>query len=292
MRKLNGIHHVTAICSEAQRNLDFYAGVLGMRLVKKTVNFDDPNSYHLYYGDRSGSPGTLLTFFAWPGAAKGRIGASEPIAVSFAVPKGTLEWWAERLRANTNHGRLGVLDPDGLCVELVEGSEEGDERAIQRIHGVTLHLQDVEKSGALFTGELQFARIHESRYQVGDGADAGYVDVQAGRGGRGMMGAGTIHHVAFRTEDDAAQQEWLEQLGRLGLHVSPVMDRKYFHSIYFREPSGVLFEIATDPPGMAVDEPLEHLGEQLMLPAQYEAARKQVEAILPPLRVASVEARV
>jgi len=296
MKKLNGIHHVTAICSEAQQNVDFYAGVLGLRLVKKTVNFDDPNSYHLYYGDRIGSPGTLLTFFAWPGAAKGRIGASEPIAVSFQVPNGSIDWWAERLRTHQHNGRLGVLDPDGMCVELVEGNDGGDERLIERIWGVTLNLHDLERSGPLFADELGFSRVDGGRYQVGQGRDAGYVDVQAGSGGRGMMGAGTIHHVAFRTEDDATQEEWLRHVARLGLHVSPVMDRKYFHSIYFREPSGVLFEIATDPPGMTVDEPAEHLGEELMLPAQYEAARKQVETILPALRVPvyneTVEARV
>jgi glyoxalase family protein len=300
MKTLNGIHHVTAICSDAQRNVDFYAGVLGMRLVKKTVNFDDPNSYHLYYGDRGGSPGTLLTFFAWPRAAKGRIGASEPIAVSFQAPKGSMDWWAERLRTHEHRyqhaGRLGVLDPDGMCVELVEGNDGGDEKSIERIHGVTLNLQDVERSSALFAEELGFSRVNEGRYRVGQGRDAGYVDVQAGSGGSGMMGAGTIHHVAFRTEDDATQEEWQRHVARLGLHVSPVMDRKYFHSIYFRERSGVLFEIATDPPGMTVDEAVEHLGEELMLPARYEAARKQVEAILTPLAVPaykeSVEARI
>ncbi len=289
MKHLNGIHHVTAITSDAQRNVDFYAGVLGMRLVKKTVNFDDPNSYHLYFGDELGSPGTLLTFFAWPEAAPGRIGASEPVAVSFQVPKGALAWWEERLLKRREHGRVAISDPDGMRVELVEGGGAAASPAIQRIHSVRLNLADFEESGALFVNGLQFSEVAENRYQVGGGADAGYIEVQRGAGGRGMMGAGTIHHVAFRTEDDAAQQEWLSHVVRLGLQVSPVMDRKYFHSIYFREPSGVLFEIATDPPGMTVDEAAGQLGERLMLPKEYEAARHQLEATLPPVKAPSLE---
>jgi len=260
-----------------------------MRLVKKTVNFDDPNSYHLYFGDQTGSPGTLLTFFAWPGTAKGRIGASEPVAVSFQVPKGALDWWEERLETPRKHARVAVTDPDGMRVELVEGNREAASPAIQRIHSLTLNLADLKESGSLFVNGLQFAEVGENRYQVGDGPDAGYVDVQPGAGGRGMLGAGTIHHVAFRTDDDASQQEWLRHVVRVGLHVSPVMDRKYFHSIYFREPSGVLFEIATDPPGMTVDEAAGHLGEKLMLPAEYEGARTELEATLPPLRTPGLE---
>jgi glyoxalase family protein len=289
MKNLKGIHHVTAITGDAQKNVDFYAGVLGMLLVKKTVNFDDPNSYHLYFGDQTGSPGSLLTFFAWPGAAKGRIGASEPVAVSFQVPKGALTWWEERVQGRRENGRLTVYDPDGMRVELVEGSSEPASPAIERIHSVTLNLAGLNESGSLFVNGLQFEKVAENRFQVGQGADAGYVEVQQGASGRGMMGAGTIHHVAFRTDDDATQQEWQRHVVRLGLHVSPVMDRKYFHSIYFREPSGVLFEIATDPPGMTVDEPAGQLGEKLMLPAEYEAARTELEATLPPLRTPGLE---
>jgi glyoxalase family protein len=289
MKNLKGIHHVTAITGDAQKNVDFYAGVLGMRLVKKTVNFDDPNSYHLYFGDQTGSPGSLLTFFAWPGAAKGRIGASEPVAVSFQVPKGALPLWEERLGTRRENGRLTVSDPDGMRVDLVESSSETPSPAIERIHSVTLQLADVKRSGSLFVEGLQFTQVAEDRYQVGDGPNAGYVEVQRGGGGRGLMGAGTIHHVAFRTDDDATQQEWLGHVVRLGLHASPVMDRKYFHSIYFREPSGVLFEIATDPPGMTVDEAAGHLGESLTLPAQYEGLRSELEATLPPLKTPSLE---
>jgi glyoxalase family protein len=292
MKKLNGIHHVTAITGDAQKNIDFYAGMLGMRLVKKTVNFDDPNSYHLYYGDETGSPGSLLTFFVWPGAGAGRIGSSEPVALAFQIPKGTFAWWKEKLQASEVEGRLSIQDPDGMRVELIEGNNEANSPGIERIHSFTLNLRDPERSGALFTGELGFEQVHKTRYQVGGGPDGGYIDVKQGEGGRGMMGAGTIHHVAFRTEDDASQGEWLGHVMRIGLHVSPVMDRKYFHSIYFREPSGVLFEIATDPPGMAVYEPTAHLGEKLMLPGQYEGLRAQLEATLPPLRTPALEARI
>jgi glyoxalase family protein len=289
MKKLKGIHHVTAITGDAQKNLDFYVGVLGMRLVKKTVNFDDPNSYHLYFGDETGSPGTLLTFFAWPGAAKGRMGASEPVAVSFEVPKGALAWWEARLQKEGDHGRVTLFDPDGMRVELLEGRSESGSPGVRRIHAVTLHLADLPQSGALFVNGLQFAEAGANRYQVGEGPDAGYVEVKSGEGGRGRMGAGTIHHVAFRTDDDASQEDWLGHVVRLGLHVSPVMDRKYFHSIYFREPSGVLFEIATDPPGMTVDETAGQLGQKLMLPAEYEDARSELEATLPPLKTPGLE---
>ncbi len=291
MKKLKGIHHVTAITGDAQRNIDFYAGVLGLRLVKKTVNFDDPSSYHLYFGDQVGLPGTLLTFFAWPGAAQGRAGSSEPVAVTFQIPKGTMAAWEQKLHVKENDGRLSISDPDGMQVHLLEGPAAAESEAIQRIYSVALNLQDPARSGAIFTHGLQFEQLSESRYQVGEGEGAGYLDIRSGEGGRGVMGAGTIHHLAFRTEDDASQLEWLKNIASLGLHASPVMDRKYFHSIYFREPSGVLFEIATDPPGMAVDEPVEHLGESLALPKQYEAARRQLEGTLPPLR-AAVEARV
>jgi glyoxalase family protein len=291
MKKLKGIHHVTAITGDAQRNIDFYAGALGMRLVKKTVNFDDPSSYHLYFGDQVGSPGTLLTFFAWPGAAQGRAGSSEPVAVTFQIPKGAMAAWEQKLHIKENDGRLSISDPDGMQVHLLEGPAAAESEAIQRIYSVALNLQDPARSGAIFTHGLQFEQLSESRYQVGEGEGAGYLDIRSGEGGRGVMGAGTIHHLAFRTEDDASQLEWLKNIASLGLHASPVMDRKYFHSIYFREPSGVLFEIATDPPGMAVDEPVEHLGESLALPKQYEAARRQLEGTLPPLR-AAVEARV
>jgi glyoxalase family protein len=307
MTALKGIHHVTAIAADAQRNVDFYAGMLGLRLVKKTVNFDDPGSYHLYYGDRVGSPGTLVTFFIWPGASPGQSGAGEPVALAFEVPEASLKWWKQRLlragfHAEDTAPRFGVnalliRDPDGMGVELIESPAPHNTEhwvaggipksyAITTIHSVTLGLPDEKRSAALLTDELRFEQIASAserlRFGLGEPGVASFVDiVRPDAPLRGRMGAGTIHHVAFRTEDDASQRQWLKKLTQLGLHVSPVMDRKYFHSIYFREPGGVLFEIATEGPGMAVDEPEEHLGEALVLPQEYESLRASLERTLP-----------
>jgi glyoxalase family protein len=303
MDPLNGIHHVTAICGDPQRNLDFYAGLLGLRLVKKTVNFDDPNSYHLYYGDRSGAPGTLLTFFAWPGAPRGKAGDGEPGALTLSVPVGSLDWWGRHLTAfgvttQSKHvfeeNVLAFSDPDDMEVHLVESSRSSQTdpwhspgipqtHAISGIHSVTLALRNLGTSTALYTRDLGFQAAGEK-----DGTHRFYVaksivDVEVSSGARGHMGTGSIHHVAFRTEDDASQLAWLANLTSLGLHVSPVMDRKYFHSIYFREPGGVLFEIATDGPGMLVDESEQQLGDHLALPAEYESMRPQLERTLIPL---------
>jgi len=312
MKTLNGVHHVTAITNDAQRNVDFYTGLLGLRLVKKTVNFDDPQSYHLYYGDGRGTPGTILTFFVWSGASSGRVGSGEPSRVSFEVPAGSLGWWRERLtRAGVEAKEDGTVfgaptvsfaDPDGMELELVESSvprdveiwtaaEVGQDAAIRTIAGVTLTRAERASSDELYTKQLGFREIGTEsgrrRFVTGEGSAAGFIDVvEPAKKGFGRMGAGTIHHLAFRTPDDATQIEWLKTITGLGLHVSPVMDRNYFHSIYFREPSGILFEIATEGPGFAVDEPAETLGEALKLPAQYERARTQLEAILPPIHVA------
>lgn len=309
MTPLNGIHHVTAITGDAQPNVDFYAGLFGLRLVKKTVNFDDPNSYHLYYGDRIGSPGTLITFFVWPGAAPGRTGIGEPVATAFRVPAGSLEWWNERItRAGSAPGRisdrfgeraLSISDPDGMRVELIESDTSGDfefwaeggvprERAVRAIHGVSLAVRSAPSTLAIYTDELLFrtgaADASRQRFEAGERAAPSYIDlITPAAVARGRMGAGTIHHVAFRTADDATQSEWLRHIQEIGLHVSPVMDRKYFHSIYFRELHGVLFEIATDGPGMAVDEPQEHLGESLALPDAYERLRSELNRALPPI---------
>lgn len=309
MKTLSGVHHVTAITQNAQRNADFYAGVLGLRLVKKTVNFDDPHSYHLYYGDTTGKPGTLLTFFVWPNAGAGRVGSGEPSKLAFEIPTGSLPWWQARLQAAAVQTKddgpvfgaatLALQDPDGMQVELVESGQSRDtaiwtgsgvpeDKAIRTISGFTLSRRAGSGSDELYTKQLGFVLLgtdgERKRFAVGEGPSMGFVDVvESGNAGHGRMGAGTIHHVAFRTQDDAGQSEWLKEITRIGLHVSPVMDRKYFHSIYFREPSGVLFEIATDGPGMAVDEPAAQLGESLMLPAEYESARKQIESFLPAL---------
>lgn len=312
MTALGGIHHVTAICGDAQRNAAFYAGVLGLRLVKKTVNFDDPGSYHLYYGDRIGSPGTLVTFFAWPDAPRGQAGSGEPVALAFEVPAGSLEWWKDRLAnadvATTTTTAFGVdvlvfRDPDGMRVELVESAgdrpneywEGGgipEAHAVKGIYSVTLALRDQGVSAALYTQELGFqddgSEDKRHRFAVGQAPSTGLVDVHPPTAGtRGRMGAGSIHHVAFRTGDDASQQDWLKKLTQLGLHVSPVMDRKYFHSIYFRELGGVLFEIATDGPGMTVDETEEQLGKHLALPVDYESFRSRLESSLPPIQLPS-----
>lgn len=307
MAALRGIHHVTAICGDVQRNVDFYAGLLGLRLVKKTVNFDDPGSYHLYYGDRLGTPGTLLTFFAWPDAPRGQAGAGEPIALAFEVPAGSLAWWERRLAnsevaSRTKHlfgeNVLSFRDFDGMQVQLVEstsdrqtafwtGGDIAEDKAVKAIYSVTLALRDPAVSGALYTVELGFQDqgIDDKtyRFEIGEPAARGIVDVHPPPSGRGRMGAGSIHHVAFRTDDDASQHLWLKKLTQLGLNVSPVMDRKYFHSIYFREVGGVLFEIATDVPGMTVDESEEQLGQHLALPSDYEAFRTRLETSLPPV---------
>jgi glyoxalase family protein len=312
MKPLKGIHHITAITGDAQRNADFYSGVLGLRLVKKTVNFDDPGSYHLYYGDRIGSPGTLVTFFEWPGATPGKAGAGEPVALVFGVPEGSLPGWANRFEdldipaqksSLSPENRLLVHDPDGMRVELVETAdtfasefwgEGGIERqhAIKGIHSTVLALGLPERSHGLYTNELMFSEAQSparKRYKVG----ASWIEVEIpDTHVRGRMGAGTIHHIAFRTDDDACQSEWLQKITALELDVSPVMDRKYFHSIYFRERNGVLFEIATDGPGMAVDEPSEHLGESLALPNQYEPLRGTLEPSLTPLRAGRMPTRV
>jgi glyoxalase family protein len=318
MKPLKGIHHVTAITGDAQQNVDFYSGALGLRLVKKTVNFDDPGSYHLYYGDRFGTPGTLVTFFVWPGATRGRTGAGEPVVLAFEVPEGSLEWWKQRftgagIRVSQGVNAFGenvlsIADPDGMRLELVARNKAREteywaaggvskDNAITAIHSVALALRDQATSGRLYTGELTFqddeAKGDVRRFRVGEGASAAFVDaVPPSVPSQGRMGAGTIHHMAFRTDDDSSQREWLEHLTQIGLNLSPVMDRKYFHSIYFRELGGVLFEIATDGPGMAVDENREQLGEALQLPNEYESLRTSLERSLPPItapRLSSVE---
>jgi glyoxalase family protein len=315
MSPLKGIHHVTAIASDPQKNVDFYAGALGLRLVKKTVNFDDPGSYHLYYGDRTGSPGSIVTFFSWPSAAPGRLGSGEPSAFGLAVPPGSIDWWRQHLEAAGFHPtdaghRLGqpvlaVLDPDSLTVELIEQASspasktlfwaEGpipEAYAVTGLHSITLsHGGKAAETSSLFEN-LTFASVgadaatSRKRYSVGAEPGQDFVDVVSAPSPRhGQMGAGTIHHVAFRTDDDGSQLDWQQALIKLGLNVSPVMDRNYFHSIYFREPGGVLFEIATDPPGFAIDEPETNLGESLKLPAWYESMRSSLEARLPKLAV-------
>lgn len=310
MNPLSGIHHVTAITADAQQNMDFYCGVLGLRLVKLTVNFDDPGSYHLYYGDELGQPGSIMTFFAWPGAPRGRSGPPQVTATAFAIPADAVEFWRERLqqfkvRAGPGESRFGervlsLEDPDGIRLELVAtdqvagplpaGGPIPPAQAIRGFYGVTLTEDEYEKTEQLLAGVMGFRPAGNEgrrfRYRAGGGDFASVVDLQcvpdAPRGG---MGAGTIHHIAFRAPDDAQQQAWRGRLTGLGYSVSPVIDRCYFHSIYYREPGGVLFEIATDPPGFTADEAPGRLGTELMLPQWLEPQRAALAKALPSLRL-------
>jgi glyoxalase family protein len=304
--KFAGIHHVTAIADNPQKNVDFYSGILGLRLVKKTVNFDDPGSYHLYYGDAAGNPGTIMTFFSWPGAYRGRIGTGQVSTTSFAVPEDSLGYWVERLvehgvrfeqpKKRFDETVLAFEDPDGLAVELVArpgrdgGEAPGDpvpaEHAIRGISGVTLSEQSGKATTDFLTNLLGFEKVEEEdgrmRYLT-TSSGGSFADVLVRPdGAAGRVAVGTVHHVAWRAPDDETQEEWREELLYHGFDVTPVLDRVYFHSIYFREPGGVLFEIATDPPGFAVDE--EHLGESLKLPPWLEEDRERIEQSLPPVR--------
>ncbi len=305
-----GLHHVTAIAGDPQENVDFYAGILGLRLVKRTVNFDDPKSYHLYYGDAAGNPGTIMTFFSWPGAPRGRTGTGQVSATSFSVPEESLGYWTERL---IEHGVrfakperrfeetvLAFEDHDGLAVEIVArpGVEEGEawagssvpvEHAIRGIPGVTLSEQSGEVTENILTRLLGFEKAGEengrTRY-LSAGSGGSFADVLAlPEGAPGETAVGTTHHVAWRAPDDETEEAWREEIEARGLYVTPVLDRNYFHSIYFREPGGVLFEIATDPPGFAVDEDPDHLGESLRLPPWLERRREEIEQALPPIHL-------
>jgi catechol 2,3-dioxygenase-like lactoylglutathione lyase family enzyme len=309
-QQLSGIHHVTAIADEPQENLDFYAGVLGLRLVKLTINFDDPGTYHLYYGDGAGHPGTIMTFFPWPKAPRGRRGTGQVTAVSFAVPKGAISYWAERLtehavpaETSERFGEqvLSFSDPHGLYLELISTGDVQPDRAyaegpvpsdyaIHGFHSATLTEAGYERTAALLTDTMGFRlaeqegnRFRYAAHTRGPGAIADVLCAPEQRPGR--VAVGTVHHIAWRTGDDAQQEAWQKDLARLGYDVTPVIDRKYFHSIYYREPGGVLFEIATDPPGFAVDEAPDALGSKLQLPPWLEPARQQLLAILPPLRL-------
>ncbi len=311
---ISGIHHVTAITADAQKNIDFYCGVLGLRLVKLTVNFDDPGSYHLYYGDELGRPGTIMTFFAWQGAYRGRIGPPQVTATAFAVPSGALEYWSKRLKEKgvepqTTADRfgepvLGFSDPDGMPLEIIVSLEVVEpkgqpwaagpvpvEYAIRGFHGITISEEGYENTAKLLTDVMGFRAVGSAqnrfRYRAGSGAGfAATVDLLCVPDGRhGNMGAGVVHHVAFRTLDDAQQINWRKELAGKGFNVSPVMDRTYFHSIYYREPGGVLFEIATENPGFTVDQPAPQLGTKLMLPPWLESNRAAIERMVPPVRL-------
>ncbi len=302
-----GLHHVTAIASDPQKNLDFYTQVLGLRFVKRTVNFDDPGTYHLYFGDDAGSPGTILTFFPWSGAARGHAGAGEVTKTAFNVPAASLEYWQERLSDQgllvEHTGKrfeeqvLTFPDPDGMKIEIVAHADAGPvnaprfasvppEHAIRGFFGVTL----LEHRADLTAGILKvmgFRKIAEEgtrlRFSAASQALGNHIDLLVDPNAKfGRQGAGSVHHSAFRAKDDAAQKQWREEIAR-HLEVTPVLDRTYFHSIYFREPGGVLFELATDPPGFCFDEPAESLGEELRLPQWLEKRRTWIEQRLLPI---------
>jgi catechol 2,3-dioxygenase-like lactoylglutathione lyase family enzyme len=304
---IGGLHHVTAITADAQKNIDFYTGVLGLRLVKLTVNFDDPASYHLYYGDELGRPGTIMTFFAWPGAYRGQVGPPQVSVTAFAAPLSSLDFWAKQLNTQNvepiseRFGQrvLGFVDPDGMRLEIVGVADvKGQpwtkggipaEHAIRSFHGVTISEEGYENTAKLLTEVMGFkflgSESNRFRYRAGDGIGS-VIDIVCIPGGRqGSMGAGVVHHVAFRTSDDAQQGAWRKQIASLGFNISPVMDRNYFHSIYYREPGGVLFEIATENPGFSIDEPVEKLGTKLMLPPPLEQYRAEIEKVVTPIRL-------
>jgi glyoxalase family protein len=325
--ELEGIHHVTAVTGDAARNLDFYTRVLGLRLVKKTVNQDDVSAYHLFYGDEIGSPGTELTFFDWPSAGPNRAGAGEVSATGLRVPsREALDWWARHLegegvahggvqdasQSQSGRATLDFVDFEGQRLRLAvdEGGAEGKpwqqspvptEVAIRGLGPVTLTVARLEPTARLLTQVLGFRQAGEygvaaaggaesrvSIFETGVGGAAGEVHVEVQPGARGLgSGRGGVHHVAFRTPDDSQHEAWQRKLEGAGLHVTPVIDRFYFKSLYFREPGGVLFEIATDGPGFATDEDAAHLGERLSLPPFLEPRRAQIEAGLRPIEAPS-----
>jgi glyoxalase family protein len=306
-----GIHHITAIAGDPQRNLDFYAGTLGLRLVKLTVNFDDPATYHLYYGDELGHPGSILTFFPWPGGRAGRQGTGQIGTVSLAIPTGSLGYWIERLLAHGiryegptrrfDEQVLSFKDPDGLLLELVGSPRIGNtapwsegpvasEHAIRGLHGATIWEDGDTGSADFLVTTLGFQPVGQEgsvwRFQSGDAGPGSVVDLRRAPGfWRGSGGVGTVHHIAYRAEDDQAQLVKRTEIASQGVDITPVIDRQYFHSVYFQEPGGVLFEIATDPPGFTLDEPAAELGTHLKLPPMYEASRAEIERVLPPLRL-------
>lgn len=310
-RVIPGFHHVTMIAGNAQKNMEFYVGLLGQRLVKQTVNFDDPGTYHFYYGDETGSPGSILTFFPIAGAPRGRKGTGQTTAVALTIPESSLSYWLDRLAAAGVHVRglstrfgervAAFEDPDGLTLELVAvpgaeaaagwaGGTVPAEHGIRGVHSVTMSVADQGPSAELLTGKMGFHPTGRegirTRYATGDGGPGSLVDLLEQPGvPRGHVAVGSVHHIAWRTADDAEQEAWRSDLAEAGFHVTPMQDRQYFHSVYFREPGGVLFEIATDPPGFTFDESVGQLGSALRLPPWLEASRSRIEERLPRVTV-------
>lgn len=307
--KIYGLHHVTAIAGNAGRNYRFYTEVLGLRLVKKTVNFDDPGTYHFYYGNREGEPGTIMTFFPWEGIGRGRPGTGQATSTSFKVPEDSITFWLDRFNEyDVTHNNtserfeeevITILDPDGLKLELVASPAEDSripwatenidpEHAIRGLYNVTLTLGEYENTANLLTELFGYEPAAEStnRYRLKNKytRTADMIDLVAlPTGQRGIVAGGSVHHIAFRAADDGEQLELREALLEKGFHATSQLDRNYFKSVYFREPGGVLFEIATDPPGFTADEDIESLGSVLKLPSWLEDGREEIENALPEL---------
>jgi glyoxalase family protein len=311
MGDILGIHHMTAISGPAQENLDFYSRVLGLRLVKLTVNYDDPTAYHLYYGDGRGTPGTILTFFPYPNGYPGRPGRGQATLTSLSIPRDSVAFWVDRFRENevefdkaqSREGgqTIGFRAPDGLPLELVATndhepmSEWADSpvppgKAIGAMRSVTLVVEELAPTEEVLLGVLGCVKVAERdsrhRFEIGAAGSGRYLDVVVDPAGpSGRNGHGAVHHVALRTADEQTQARIREAVIARGLPVSEVRDRTYFKSIYFREPGGVLLEVATDGPGFDVDEPLDALGTQLVLPPHFEPVRFKIKRALPPLEI-------
>lgn len=310
---INGIHHVTAMADDPQKNIDFYTGVLGLRLVKKTVNFDAPDVYHFYYGDEGGNPGTILTFFPYAGIQRGRKGKGQMTVTGFSIPANSVDYWVKRLtklgiahqepQDRFSETYIYLEDPDGLGLELVANDKDQrlgfsyghipQEHSVRGFYQATLSLDGYERTAGLLTTTMEHRLVEEKgnrfRYSAGDGPGT-YIDLLCEPDSmRGIGGGGTIHHLAFSTDTDDTQVAIQQNLSKAGLQVTPVLDREYFHSIYFREPGGVLFEVATNPPGFAVDEEPAHLGEAIKLPAWYEPQRPSIEKALTPIALPNFE---
>jgi len=307
--KVLGLHHITAIAGNARRNYDFYTRILGLRFVKKTVNFDDPGTYHFYFGDEVGTPGTILTFFPWEGITNGRQGTGMTTDIGYAVPDGSLEFWSDRLRKHdvriTGSGeRMGEAflsfdDPDGLPLTLIvpsvpdnrkawESEEVKASFATRGFHSVTLSLRSVTETASVLTEIFDYTLVKQegNRYRYATTAvkSAGIVDLlEAPNAPRAINAGGTVHHIAFRVKNEDVLMQYREKVIAHGLNITPKIDRNYFFSLYFREPGGVLFELATDNPGFAVDETVKELGTHLKLPPQYENRRAEIEKVLPSL---------
>lgn len=309
MNTASGIHHITAIASDPKRNFDFYTNVLGLRFVKKTVNYDDPSTYHFYFADKAGTPGTVLTFFPHPDLPPGRAGTGQAVEIAFAIPKNAISFWIDRFHTlgidyqgpekHFDETVVRIQDPDGLMLEFVgiDGMPDdtlwttediGADVAIRGFHSVSLWVNDHEKTAKILTGQLGFNLLGNDgsryRYTTGKAGFGQIVDLRAIPGmWRGAPGAGTIHHVAWRVGDDEAELKVRAGLQEDGMRLTDVIDRNYFHSVYFREPNGILFELATDNPGFDIDEPIETLGQELKLPVRYEQQRDAIIAALPTL---------